>query len=412
MQIDYADKDVAVQNANAMLNNYVIQADRSFFRSVSVIDRIPVELSCEGDCTFYINTTEKPLSVLDRDGVVRILKPQRETLMDRFHESDLRRLYPDSLLIIKSVVHDLSAIDSDVSLTNDPNRALDEIETLKNIHRPISDFERCYTSVNRAFRKAMVDHQNLLRERTNGTGITNFEAPGRFVTAICQVININEMMPEMGNYIEAADIVVRIERYDPTLDRRNRIIPNPKALIHPFSLVGLSYNAEGGLSAFDPNVNFRMIRVIRKERKTSDTSMYVVNFNKVVKIPIQTGKPGEQDGIYITERNDEGMLRETRYPFEEGPNLGIFEYFAEATGEQQGIARKYINEELQRRIAELEEEKKEMERKEQQRKNDAARRSDVIKLVAQGVAAAAAIIGAILTLVKLFSPAKLFGSLA
>lgn len=405
-----SDDKTVTANACSLTNNKLLCADKHTFRPVSSLDLIPVDLSPDGDCIFYMNTSEFPLTIVDRDGVQRVISPDRPSVLTKLPESDLRRIYKDSLIIVRSTVHDLSVYDNDINLNSDSELALEQIETVKALHRPQSDWERCYTSANRAFRKALDEQKFLTRTQKTQPGVSQFESNGRFVVAVFMVIKISDIPDENKSvYIEAADVTVRREVFETEGGRTRRLRKNFRPIIHPFSRLGQAYNSDGGLSAREPGMFVKMIRVIRRERKTADDCLYVIMLNKVERIPIGRPLHDEPDGVYITEKDEEGFLRETRHSFQDAKTFGVFEFEAEATAEQQNLVRKYISEHEQRIMLEEKQRRKEEEIREINRKNDAQRKSDAIRYAAQVFGAVAAFMTACVTLVKLFSTAKSSG---
>lgn len=400
------DDSVQIRNAVAMSKNLLISREQAQFRPVSSLDKVPFEIPGQGDCIFYINTMSRPVTVLDRDGIMHVCKPDRPNPMQSFDSDDLRALHPDSLIIIRSTAHDLSAFDSSVSEQRNSDAALNELETLRNIHRPLSDFESCYTNANRAFRKALKEQGPSARMDRYSAGLSQFEDLGRVVLIVTAVVKEADLHTELGSYIEAADIVVRKESYEPDDGRRKRMRINTRPIIHPFSLIGVAYNAEGGMDARDSNVYYRMVRAVRAEKIARSDFAYIATFNSVSRIPIQTPINDEDDGVYVTEKDVDGILRETRYSFEDAKSIGVFEYMAEATAEHQLIAKKYISDAQALEMAQMEKDAKERARQEQERKMEAQRKSDVIRYVSQVVAGIAALVTAAVTLIKIFAPSK------
>lgn len=394
-----------VENAAALSHNALIPLTKCFFRPVPGVEILPVDVPSSGDCTFYINTMVNPITVMDRDGMLRVIKPDRPSATNVIPPTDLRALHPNTLIIIKTTTHDLSVFNQEIDRTNDPTPAIEEVETLKDMQRSFSDFSGCFTSVYRAFVKALHSQQLLGRDKPNQVGMTSIENNGRFVVGIFAVIKEEDIALQGGSYVESADIVIRKEVYEQDPNRTHqRLVKNLRGLIHPFSLFGTAYNAEGGHSARDPNIYFRMVRVIRREKNTGDKYMYVVSFNSVSRVVIQKPLHGEDDGVYVTEKDEHGVLRETRYDFVEAKTIGIFEYLAEATSEHQQVASKYISDQAAAMAHEREREQKERDRKEAERKNEAQRKSDVVRYVTQVLGALAALVTTAVTMIKIFAP--------
>lgn len=393
-------------NNNEILKNFTLSTEQCDFSVMREEERLPFDINEKGESTYYLNTTSHPLSVINREGVTQIIGIDKQTVLDRWHTYDLRTLHPNSLIIVKTVANNINAVSPSMRSDAKLEDYARDTKYLLEFRKDLTDYEKVYAPIKQALSKAVNIQCNFFNGGLNQPGFHEDGNIGVLVNCIVCVVPEKHLFDDKGTYVESADIVARKESYVDDGYGYDIIRQNKRTVYHPLSIEGGTLCSEGGVLAEDNHATFESIQVVSHTTLTPDNCLYLARFSRIEKIRVKYDPNPNNDGIYITRKGTNGSIEKVRDSLTSMKAHGIFNSELEATGAHQEFNRRYLDEETRRLEIERQRLEKEAEEKERQRKNDQQRRYDAYKLVGQVVTTVAAIVGAVVTLIKIFRPSS------
>lgn len=235
------------------------------------------------------------------------------------------------------------------------------------------------------------------------------------------VIDPEGIHPEKDTYVEYLNMVFR-KLYQEEHEENHRgsrysrvnrvIIDNRKPMVHPMAPANFMAFLTNISAAHRDTVHMQMMEVNYWKCSTNRDVVFMVRDNEIIELPVRKVETAEEEGLIVYSKDVAGQLQYTRHPLIELERFNIYKTREDAEHVLFGINRR--NEELES----LEKQKKHLEdeitklKKEadstKSAKNEINTKSDELKLVGQIVGVVAAVAGAIVGLIKLFSPSRFF----
>lgn len=238
------------------------------------------------------------------------------------------------------------------------------------------------------------------------------------------VIDPNGIHPEKDTYVEYVNMVFRklhqeeIEesphgsRY---IRKHTVIVDNRKPMVHPMAPANFMAFLTNISAAHRETVHMQMMEVNYWKCSTDRDTVFMIRDNQIVELPVRKVETADEEGLIVYSKDEYGQLQHTCHALSELPRFNIYKTREEAEQILFGVSRR--NEE----IDSLEKQKKQLEdeiaklKKEadatKNAKNEINTKSDELKLVGQIIGVVAAVAGAIVGLIKLFSPSRFFSGL-
>lgn len=385
----------------ASLNNNFISSKEVNFEVFNGFQGLRDEIAPCTDMTIYVNSTAsnggRTVSIRDRHNSFKVIQPS--DLARAFYSPFSRIIRDDCITVIKVLyVDNYSLVRPFISPEPLENPGFMNVEKILEMEQNSPDFGIHQTDE----QNAKIEALKCLMEKQNIVGAC------KDYVVIYASIPIEMLTSNNPYYVECLDLLIRNESYGGDGNTRSITADRRQHYIHPYSNKGANYIVDRKIENLRKNIAGLNVQIKSSKRINAENTAYHVQFDKIIEIPITDTHSIGDDGIYLTYQDPKsGTIDSKRLSIEEAHNVGIFTNLSEARGQKQQLDSKYRAEVIQRQEKERADNEKQAEMLRKAEEEAAKRFLEKVKVTAQIFTGAAAVIGAIYGLAKLFfGPAK------